>query len=71
MTLIFYEYNFDIVHRASKINWDANGLSQYTSYNEEDTIGVRWHGKVDLEAISGWHAYAYLSILLGCFGDVP
>ncbi len=24
-----------------------------------------------MEVISGWHAFAYLCILLGCYGDVP
>ncbi len=38
---------------------------------EEDTIGVKWHGEVDLEAMPGWHASTYMCILLGCSGDVP
>ncbi len=34
-------------------------LSWNPSSSEEDTIGARWHGEVDLEAILGWHASAY------------
>ncbi len=40
------------------------------SFNKEDTIRARWHGDVDLETLSRWHAYAYLCTLLGCFKDV-
>ncbi len=36
-----------------------------------DTIGAKWHGKMDLEVIPGWHASTYMCTLLGCFGDVP
>ncbi len=68
---ILQEYNFDIIHRAYKVNQDVDGLSQNPNSNEEDTTSVRWHGKVDLEAMPGRHAYAYMCILLGCFGDVP
>jgi hypothetical protein len=53
------------------VNQDVDGLSQNPSFNEEDTTCVRWHGKVDLEAILGWHALAYLCILLGYSRDVP
>ncbi len=45
-------------------------LSWNPSSSEEDTIGARWHGEVDLEAILGWHAFAYLCTLLGCSKDV-
>ncbi len=40
------------------------------SSNEKDTTGACWHGDVDLEVVPRWHVYAYLCILLGCFGDV-
>jgi hypothetical protein len=69
--LILQEYDFDIIHRSSRVNWDANGLNQNPSSNEEDTIRARWHGDVDLEVVLGWHAFAYFCTLLGCFGDVP
>jgi hypothetical protein len=32
---------------------------------------VATHGKVDLKLIPRWHAFEDISILLGCFGDVP
>jgi hypothetical protein len=49
--LILHEYNFDIVHKVGKVNWDVNGLSRNSSFNEKDTIGAKWHGKVDLEVV--------------------
>jgi hypothetical protein len=69
--LILQKYNFDIVHMASRVNWDADGLSQNPSFSEEDTIGAKWHGKVDLEVVPKWHVFTYLCNLSGCFGDVP
>jgi hypothetical protein len=68
---IFQECDFDIVHKAGRVNRDANGLSQNPSSNEEDITSVRWHGKVDLEAIPRWDASTYVCTLLGYFGDVP
>jgi len=46
-------------------------LSQYPSFNEEDTTGACWHGDVDLEMVPRWHASTYLCNLLGCSRDVP
>ncbi len=46
-------------------------MSQNPSSGEEDTTSARWHGKVDLEVMPRWHAFAYLCTLLGCYGDVP
>jgi hypothetical protein len=46
-------------------------LGRNPSSSEEDTTCAKWHGEVDLEAILGWHAFAYLRTLLGCYGDVP
>ncbi len=69
--LILQEYDFDIIYRHGRVNRDADGLNQNPSSNEEDTIGACWHGDVDLEAISRWHAFAYLCTFLGCYGDVP
>ncbi len=37
-TLILQEYDFDIVHRANRVNWDVNGLSWNPISHEEDTI---------------------------------
>jgi hypothetical protein len=52
---------------SGRVNRNANGLSRNPSSSEEDTIGARWHGKMDLEAIPKCHAFVYLCILLGCF----
>ncbi len=70
-TFILQEYDFDIFHRVGKVNQDADGLNQNPSSNEEDTIGARCHGKVDLEAIPRWHASVYVCTLLGYSKDVP
>ncbi len=45
-------------------------MNQNPSSNKKDTIGARWHGDVNVETILGWHAFAYLYTLLGCFSDV-
>jgi hypothetical protein len=67
---ILQEYDFDIIHRHSKVNQDVDGLSRNQSSNKEGTIGVHWHGDVDLEVVLGWHSFTYLCTLLGCYGDV-
>jgi hypothetical protein len=69
--LILKEYNLDIIHRASKVNRDVDGLNWNPSLNEVDTIRARWHGDVDLEDVPRWFASTYLCTLLGCYGDVP
>jgi hypothetical protein len=68
---ILQEHDFDIVHKVGRGNWDANGLNWNPSSSEEDTTSAKWYGEVGLEAMLGWHAFAYLCTLLGCFGDVP
>ncbi len=68
---ILQEYDFNIIHKVDRVNQDANGLNWNPSSNEEDTISARWHGEVDLEAMLGWHVFAYLCTLLGSSGDVP
>jgi hypothetical protein len=56
---ILQEYDFDIIHNASKVNQVVDGLSQNPSSSEEDTTSAKWHGKVDLEVVPGWHASTY------------
>ncbi len=34
---ILQEYDFDIVHKASRVNHEVDGLSQNPSTSEEDT----------------------------------
>ncbi len=65
-----HEYDFDIVHRVGKVNWDVDGLIWSPSYNEEDPIEACWHNGVDLEAILKWHILTYLCTMLGCSKDV-
>jgi hypothetical protein len=64
-------YDFGIVHRAYKVNWDVNGLSRNPNYSENDITKVRCHGDVDLEVVIGWHPFSYLCTLLGCSRDAP
>ncbi len=67
---IIQDYDFDIIHKPGRFNWNVDGLSWNLSFNKEDTTRVIWHGDVDLEALPRWHAYAYLCTLLGCSKDV-
>jgi len=71
LAFILQEYDFDIVHKASRVNGDVDGLNWNPSSNEEDTTRAQWHGDMDLEAISKWHVSTYLCTLLGSFKDVP
>ena len=59
--LLLQEYDFEVVHKAGVKNLDADGLSRNPSPLQEDLTGARWHGTSDQEAISGWHASAYLT----------
>jgi hypothetical protein len=68
---ILQEYDFNIIHRLGRVDQNADGLSWNPNSNEEDTTSVPRHGDVDLKAISGWHASAYLCTLLECSKDVP
>lgn len=69
--IILHEYDFDVVHRVGKVNWDVNGLNWKPSSSKKDTIKVYWHGDVDLKVVSRWHASTCLCILLGCSRDAP
>src|SRR5438270_12233071 len=64
-TLLLQEYDFEVVHRAGITNLDADGLSRNPSPLEEDLIGAKWHGDCDREAVLGWHAVAYLTLMSG------
>ncbi len=68
--LILPKYDFNVVHKASRVNRDAHGLNRNPSSSEEDTIDTMWHGEVDLEVVLRRYASAYLCTLLGCFGGV-
>jgi hypothetical protein len=70
-TAIVQEYDFDIVHKASRVTCNVDGLSWNPRSNKEDITKVHWPSDVDLEAISGWHASTYLCTLLGCFRVAP
>ena len=62
--LILQEYDFDVVHRLGTANLDVDGLSRNPSTSQQDAIGARWHDEVDEEMVPGWHASAFLSILV-------
>ena len=63
--LLPQEYDFEVVHRVGITNLSADGLSCNPSPSEEDLIGARRHGDCDREAVPGWHAAAYLTLMLG------
>jgi hypothetical protein len=53
---ILHEYDFDIVHKAGRVNQHVDDLSRNPSFSEKDTIGVNQHVELDLEVVLGWHA---------------
>ena len=63
--LILQEYDFQVVHRLGVANLDADGLSRNPCTSQDDDTGARWHGKVDEEVVPGWHASAFLCLLIG------
>jgi hypothetical protein len=62
--LILQEYDFQVVHKPGVTNFDADGLSRNPCTSQEDNTGVRWHGEVDEEMVPGWHASAFLCLLV-------
>jgi hypothetical protein len=46
------------------LNQDADGLSRNPCTSEQDLTGARWHGGEDQEVVPGWHASAYLCLLI-------
>ncbi len=73
----FYGSPFTLVmnHQPLKslmeLDGNVDGLTQNPSSNKKDPNGVHWYGDVDLEVVLSWHVFAYLCILLGCFGNAP
>ncbi|CAM6090633.1 unnamed protein product [Calypogeia fissa] len=63
--LILQEYDFQVVYRAGIANLDADGLSRNPFTSQQDVTGARWHDEVDEEMVPGWHASAFLCLLLG------
>lgn len=51
--LLLQEYEFEVVHRASIMNLDANGLSCNSSHLEEDLTGTMWQEDCDRELVAG------------------
>jgi len=68
--LLIQEYDFEVVHRGGITNLDADGLSRNPSPSDEDLTGARWHGDCDREAVPGWHAAAYLTLMSGSTSQV-
>ncbi len=72
--LILEEYDFDIVHKAGRVNPDVDGLNWNPSSNEKDAIGACWHADVDLEIILEWHVVHniplyFIGVFWGCTLD--
>ncbi len=61
---ILQEYGFQVVHKPEVTNLDADGLSRNPCTSQEDNTRVKWHGEVDEEMVSGWHASAFLCLLV-------
>jgi len=69
--LLLQEYDFEAVHWTSITNLYANGLSCNPSSSKEDLTRARWHGECDREAVSGWHAKVYLTLMSSSTSVVP
>ncbi len=52
------------MHKPGVTNFDADGLSRNPCTSQEDNTRVRWHGEVDEEMVPGWHASAFLCLLV-------
>ena len=70
-TLLLQEYNFDGAHRLGITNLDADGLSRSPSPLEEHITGARWHGDCDRDAVPGWYATTYLTLMSGSVFVLP
>ena len=69
--LLLQEYDFEVVHCVGITNQDVDGLSRNSSLSDEDLTGARWHGDCNREAVSSWHANAYLTLFSGAVVEVP
>jgi hypothetical protein len=45
-------------------------LSCNPSPSDEDLTGARWHGDCDREAVPGWHAATYLTMISGLATEI-
>ena len=50
---------------------NADGLSRNPNPIEEDLTGATWHGDCDREAVPGWHAVVYLTLMSGSTFVLP
>jgi hypothetical protein len=62
LTLI--EYNFKMVHRASLVNMDVDGLSRNLVPSQADATGARWHVDDGKDSLPGWHCSTFLCLLV-------
>jgi hypothetical protein len=53
-----------MVHRPGIVNLDTDGLSRNPCTSQEDNTRARWHGEVDEKMMLGWHASAFLCLLV-------
>jgi hypothetical protein len=44
---ILQEYDFQVVHHASLVTQDVNGLNQNPCTSQHNSIGVRWIGETN------------------------
>ncbi len=52
------------MHKPEVTNLDVDGLSRNPCTSQEDDTRARWHGEVDEEMVPGWHASAFLCLLV-------
>jgi hypothetical protein len=59
---------FKVVHKASLVNMDADGLSRNPIPSQADATGARWHVEDGEDSLPRWHCSVFLC-LLAMHGD--
>jgi hypothetical protein len=58
------EYDFKVVHIASLVNMDTNGLSRNLVPSQADAIGAKWHVDNGEDSLPKRHCLTFLCLLL-------
>jgi hypothetical protein len=62
--LMLMEYDFKVVHRASLVNMDADGLSRNPIPSQADVTSARWYVDDGKDSLPGWHCSTFLCLLV-------
>jgi hypothetical protein len=62
--LMLMEYDFKVVHRASLVNMDADGLSRNPIPSQADVTSARWYVDDGKDSLPGWHCSTFLYLLV-------